>query len=201
MPHAVRLGSIGAVVLGLILASAPAAAVGDRDRRCLTMLAYAEASGEGPAGMLAVMRVVHNRMAHAAFPDNACAVALEPGQFPPVGERKALRVALAEPEHISLADAVGALSPQARLQLVQAWRLAAVSDIWPARDPTGGALYFVNPRLMDPHRCPWVAALKRTAVIGQHVFMTQYADGEPRRGSALDCQQAGLGRKVAVAAR
>ena len=118
-----------------------------------------------------------------------------------MGERKALRVALAEPEHINLADAVGALSPQARLQLVQAWRLAAVSDIWPARDPTGGALYFVNPRLMDPHRCPWFAALKRTAVIGQHVFMTQYADGEPRRGSALDCQQAGLGRKVAVAAR
>jgi len=201
MPHAVRLGSIGAVVLGLILASAPAAAVGDRDRRCLAMLAYAEASGEGLAGMLAVMRVVHNRMAHATFPDNACAVALEPGQFQPVGERKALRAALAEPEHISLADAVGALSPQARLQLIQAWRIAAVSDIWPARDPTGGALYFVNPRLMDPHRCPWFAALKRTAVIGQHVFMTQYADGEPRRGSALDCRQAGLGRKVAVAAR
>lgn len=49
-----------------------------------------------------------------------------------MGEPKALRAALAEPEHINIAEAVGALSPQSRLQLVQAWRLAAVSDIWPA---------------------------------------------------------------------
>ena len=58
------------------------------------MIAYAEAAGEGTAGMLAVMKVVHNRIAAPGFADDACAVALEPGQFQPVGERPALRRAL-----------------------------------------------------------------------------------------------------------
>ena len=31
---------------------------------------------------------------------------------------------------------------------------------------------------MDPARCPWFAALKRTAQIGSHVFMTHYREGE-----------------------
>ena len=45
------------------------------------MIAYAEAGGEGSAGMLAVMKVVRNRIANLGFADDACAVALEPGQF------------------------------------------------------------------------------------------------------------------------
>ena len=118
------------------------------------MIAYAEAATDGPAGMLAVMKVVHNRIADPRFADDACAVALEPGQFQPVGEQPALRRALSEPERRSLAEAVGATSRTARLRLVQAWRLAGAAAVWPARDPTAGALYFVNPRLMDPVKCP-----------------------------------------------
>ena len=146
--------------------------------------------------MLAVMKVVHNRIAHPAFADEACAVALEPGQFQPVAERPALRRALADPSAGSMAEAVGATTRTARLQLVTAWRLAAVARVWPARDPTGGALYFVNPRLMDPDRCPWFAALRRTTVIGAHVFFRPYAPGEKARGPALDCRR--VGRQVAV---
>ena len=70
--------------------------------------------------------------------------------------------------------------------------MAAVVDVWPARDPTGGAVYFVNPRLMDPGKCPWFASLKRTASIGQHVFMADYAPaGKPwRTGAGLHRRRA-----------
>ena len=164
------------------IGSAQAGAPDDRQRRCLTMIAYAEAAGEGSGGMLAVMKVVHNRVVHPDFADDICAVALERGQFQPVSERPALRQALESPTGRNLAEVVGAATPAARLTLVEAWRLAGVAAIWPARDPTGGALYFVNPRLMDPGKCPWFADLKRTAVIGEHVFMANYAAGERRRG-------------------
>ena len=186
------LNLLAAMVLVPILAG-PAWAVEaqDRDRRCLTMIAYAEAASEGSAGMLAVMKVVRNRIAHPSFADDACAVALEAGQFQPVAERPALRRALASPFGLSLSEVLHAGSAASRLRLIEAWRLAGVAASWPARDPTGGALYFVNPRLMDPAKCPWFAALKRTAVIGQHVFMTSYGDGERQLGPALDCRIAG----------
>ena len=181
------MGTIAVLAQLMGSPDAAAGAVGDRERRCLAMLAYAEAAGEGAAGMLAVMRVVHNRIADPDFADDACAVALEPGQFQPVSERPGLRAALAAPEGRSLAEAVGAATPRSRLQLVTAWRLAAVARVLPARDPTGGALYFVNPRLMDPAKCPWFARLRRTATIGAHVFMRPYRPGEARQAPALDC--------------
>ena len=186
------LGLLAALALVPILAG-PARAVEaqDRDRRCLTMIAYAEAASEGSAGMLAVMKVVRNRIAHPSFAKDACAVALEAGQFQPVAERPALRRALASPFELSLAEVLQANSAASRLRLIEAWRLAGVAGSWPARDPTGGALYFVNPRLMDPAKCPWFAALKRTAVIGQHVFMAAYGAGERQLGPALDCRTAG----------
>jgi spore germination cell wall hydrolase CwlJ-like protein len=197
------LGAILAVSLGILGLDARAGPATDGDRRCLAMLAYAEAAGEGSLGMLAVMRVVHNRIRHPAFPDDACAVALEAGQFQPVSERPGLRAALRRPEQANMVEALGATSREARLRLVQAWRLAAVAAVWPSRDPTRGALYFVNPRLMDPDRCPWFAQLKRSAVIGEHIFMTHYPPGEKGGTRALDCAEAGKGRaprKLATAA-
>jgi hypothetical protein len=179
-----------AALAGTALAGQP----NDHQRRCLTLIAYAEAAGEGSRGMLAVMRVVHNRVAHPDFGDDVCTVVLQRGQFQPVGERAVLRHALEQPEGRNLADILGASTPDARLRLVEAWRLAGVAATWPARDPTGGALYFVNPRFMDPGKCPWFAGLKRTAVIGEHVFMTHYAAGEARRAPALDCAIAGRDR-------
>ena len=189
-----RLALLLLALGGLLPATqAPAAVPDDRQRRCLTLIAYAEAAGEGPAGMAAVMRVVQNRIAHPKFPDDACAVALQDGQFQPVAERPALRRALLAPEHENLAEALGASSRQARLVLVEAWRLAAVLDVLAPGDPTRGALFFVNPRLMDPGKCPWFAGLKRTTAIGEHVFMTHYVPGERRGGPALDCAKAGKG--------
>jgi spore germination cell wall hydrolase CwlJ-like protein len=194
-------GVVLATGLGIAGLDARAGTMTDRDRRCLAMIAYAEAASEGSLGMLAVMRVVHNRIRDRRFPDDACGVALQAGQFQPVGERPGLRAALHRPEQASMAEAVGATSREARLRLVQAWRLAAVAAGWPVRDPTRGALYFVNPRLMDPGRCPWFAQLKRSAAIGEHVFMTHYAPGERRGPRALDCAEAGKGRAPRKVAR
>lgn len=181
-----------ALVLALVNATAHAA-TDDRQRRCLTLVAYAEAANEGALGMLAVMRVIRNRMVHPSFAGDACGVALQHRQFQPVSESPDLRQALLAPETASLATVAKAQSPKARMQLTQAWRLAAVVDVWPATDPTGGALYFVNPRLMDAGKCPWFARLKRTANIGRHVFMTHYAPGERIGSPALDCTQARSG--------
>ena len=119
---------------------AGAAEARDRERRCLTMIAYAEAGGEGSAGMLAVMKVVRNRIADLSFADDACLVALEPGQFQPVAERPALRRALASPFELSLTEVLKASSAESRLRLIEAWRLAGAAATWPAHDPTGGAL-------------------------------------------------------------
>ncbi len=178
------------LVMGLALAAAQAhATTDDRQRRCLTLVAYAEAANEGALGMLAVMRVIRNRMAHPLFAGGACEVALQRRQFQPVSESADLRQALLAPETANLAAVTRARSPKARMKLLQAWRLAAVADVWPATDPTGGALYFVNPRFMDADKCPWFARLKRTANIGQHVFMTHYASGERHGPPALKCSQ------------
>lgn len=191
MPHLRRTTLLASLLLVTLATGAAAREIDDRQRRCLTMIAYAEAAGEGRQGLLAVMKVVRNRVRDRRFAGDACAVALEPGQFQPVSERPELRRALEQPEGRNLAEVLNATSRSARLTLVEAWRLAGALESLADRDPTGGALYFVNPRLMDPAKCPWFAGLRRTAAIGEHVFMTHYRSGEKRRGPALDCATAG----------
>jgi hypothetical protein len=164
----------------------------DAQRRCLALVAYAEAAGEGRDGMAAVIKVMRNRMRDPRFPADACAVAVQPGQFQPVGERPMLRQALEQPTKADLIEALGGSQFVDRQALALAVALAAGGGGAP--DPTGGALYFVNPDLMDPDKCPWFAGLKRTASIGAHVFMDHYAPGEIASVAALDCTQAGRGR-------
>ena len=160
-----------------------------REVRCLAMIAYAEAAVDGVEGMSAVIRVVRNRMADARFPGDACAVVAQAGQFQPVTESAALRQVARDPEGYSIPAVLGARSPGARRLLATAHRLARAPR--PGPDPTGGALFFVNPAFMDPARCLWFTALRRTARIGSHVFMTDrgVAGAEP----ALDCAETGSG--------
>ncbi|HMR32813.1 MAG TPA: cell wall hydrolase [Geminicoccaceae bacterium] len=177
-------------LLGLLLVSAAARAelpVSDREARCLAMIAFAEAASEGRDGMAAVIRVVRNRKGHSSFPSDACAVALQDRQFQPVSESPALKRALADPDSIDL-DRFFGNGKADRAAMATARTLAAAKA---GEDPTKGALYFVNPRFMDPRHCSWFATLKRTTEIGGHVFMTHYAAGEERGGPALDCATAG----------
>ena len=87
----------------------PAGDRDDRERRCLAMIAYAEAASEGAAGMLAVMKVVHNRIAAPALRRRclrrgarAAASSSRSASGRPCGAR------WRTPEGRSLAEAVGA---------------------------------------------------------------------------------------------
>lgn len=63
---------------------APAHAAGDRfdyGRACLALAGYAEARGEGDAGMATVMAVVLERTTDPRWPDTVCDVVEQPGQF------------------------------------------------------------------------------------------------------------------------
>jgi spore germination cell wall hydrolase CwlJ-like protein len=183
--------TMAAVTIGLVTGASAAAALSGREVRCLALVAYTEAAVDGVPGMTAVIRVVRNRMADPRFPDDACAVIAQVAQFQPIAQSAVLRKVAADPEGYSIPQVLGLRTPQSRLLLATAHRLARSTPA--GSDPTGGALYFVNPDYMNPSLCPWFAGLKRTATIGGHVFMTHYRDGEPPGPPALDCSRAGAG--------
>jgi len=196
-------GPLGlAALAAAFLAAAATARAGEpsgREVRCLGLVAFTEAAVDGPPGMAAVIRVVRNRAADPRFPDDACAVVAQVTQFQPVARSAVLQKVVRDPEGHDIPQVVGARSPQARRLLLEALRLAR--EPLRAPDPTGGALYFVNPALMDAGRCPWFAALRRTARIGGHVFLAEYRPGEASGGPALDCAAAGAGRPAARTGR
>lgn len=165
----------------------------DPARRCLAIVGYAEASSEGMKGMAAVIRVMHNRVRDPRFPDHPCKVARQKGQFQAVEESARIKRALAAPHKANLELVLLADTSFERMVLDQARRLASDRRVARGPDPTGGALYFVNPDMMDPSRCPWFAKLKRTTRIGDHVFMRHYRKGEKRGAPALDCRTVGQG--------
>ena len=182
-----------------IVATARAGEPSGREVRCLGLVAFTEADVDGPPGMAAVIRVVRDRAADPGFPGDACAVIAQVAQFQPVAQSAVLQKVVRDPEGYDIPQVVGARSPRARRLLLEALRLAREPLRSP--DPTGGGLYFVNPDLMDAGRCPWFAALRRTARIGGHVFLAEYRPGEARGGPALDCATAGVGRPAAAAGR
>ena len=144
-----------------------------REVRCLALVAYTEAAVDGVPGMAAVIRVVRNRMADPRFPDDACAVIAAGGAVP--ADRAVGGAAEGRARSGGLQHPAGAGAAHARRR-ASCWRRRTG---WRGRapagpDPTGGALYFVNPDYMNPDLCPWFAKLKRTAAIGGHVFMTDY---------------------------
>lgn len=155
------------------------------EQQCLAVIAVLEAGGEGRQGMAAVLDVVRNRMADDRFPRDACAVIRQKGQFQPVGEWPKLARLLKEPKQLNARQLLGASQT-----LDAAFALLAAPK---GQSPTGGALYFLNPRLMDKSYCPWFAKLKRTKRIGEHIFMTEYNPGEPKLGPALDCDDPMIG--------
>jgi hypothetical protein len=191
----IRTGLIGVSLAAAGIAAASCAHAGPlpTESRCLALVAYAEAVSEGRTGMAAVIRVMHNRVRDQRFPKSACAVARQPGQFQAIDESRRYKAALKAPHRMSLARTLMADTGFERMMLRQASELALDRKLARGRDPTGGALYFVNLHMMDPGRCAWFARLKRTTAIGRHVFMTHYGRGERRRGPALDCRRVGQG--------
>src|SRR3954471_24484134 len=149
-------GPPGLAALGAgFLAAAATARAGEpsgREVRCLGLVAFTEAVVDGPPGMAAVIRVVRNRAADPRFPGDACAVVAQVAQFQPVAQSAVLRRVVRDPEGYNIAQVVGPRSPRARRLLLEALRLAR--EPLRAPEPTGGALYFVNPDLIDAGRWP-----------------------------------------------
>lgn len=159
--------------------------------RCLALIALAEAGSEGEIGMTGVMRVVLNRIADGRFSTGACAVALQPRQFQPVAEQPWLRDELQRLEQMRPDDPalIGAATrpagPFGAARVAAAYSLARAVISRYGEDPTLGALYFVNPSLIDDRHCRWFATLAATASIGRHLFMTDRPD--QASAPALDC--------------
>ena len=93
-----------------------------QDKLLLGRLVYAESRGESLAGQIAVAAVVLNRVASPLFPDTIREVIYQPRQFTPVETNR-------------LPDVPNGLG-------VEAARRALAGQ-----DPSGGALFFYNPRI------------------------------------------------------
>ena len=108
----------------------------------LARLISAEARGEPYAGQVAVGAVVLNRVSHTSFPDSISAVIYQPNAFAGVTNGE-----FSEPVAES------------------AYR--AARDALNNSDPTGGALYYYNPKTEKDKK---LRSRKTAATIGSHVF-------------------------------
>lgn len=110
----------------------------------LARLVQMEAGAEPYVGQVAVAAVVVNRMNSSQFPDTIKEVIYQPGQFPPAASSRFDSVV---PDRLAREAVLAALEGE---------------------DPTGGALYFYNPRLaVNPD---YWATRPVLAEIGNHVF-------------------------------
>ena len=92
-----------------------------QEKELLTRLVYAEARGESLEGQIAVAAVILNRVQSSRFPDTVWDVIHQPGQFTPVQNNTL---------------------PQTASDTT----VEAVNRALRGEDPTGGALFFYNPR-------------------------------------------------------
>lgn len=112
------------------------------DAWLLAKLIAAEARGESYTGQVAVGAVVLNRVAHSSFPDTVAGVIYQNGAFSCV------------------TDSNWNVSPSATAQ-------KAARDAMNGWDPSGGAIYYYNPRTA---RNRWIRSRPVITTIGNHVF-------------------------------
>ena len=154
--------------------SAAVEAPGARD--AISRVAYAEAGNQGDSGLAGVVYAILNRVARGSWGGSVEAVVDAPHQFEPVmrvgGDWRSLRaVTAAERARV---DTILNLALDGRLP-----------------DPTGGALYFQNPKIVAaraatgsvPARLVNFGGSRPTAVIGDHAFYRGDGGGG-RRASA-----------------
>lgn len=149
-----RVGAKTAAALGVTLsgsggtgaASASTAASGSSyvsaDHRLLAKLVYAEARGEPYKGQVAVAAVVLNRVASSSFPNTVSGVIYQSGAFSCVSNG-------------SINASPNSACIRAALDALNGW------------DPTGGCLYYYNPRTAKDS---WIFSRTVRTVIGNHSF-------------------------------
>ena len=118
------------------------AAIISADHRLLSKLVYAEARGESYKGQVAVAAVVLNRVASAAFPNTISGVIYQSGAFSCVSNG-------------SINNTPDATAIRAARDALNGW------------DPTGGCLYYYNPKGTNDQ---WIRTRTVKTVIGNHRF-------------------------------
>ncbi len=112
------------------------------DYELLARTISAEARGESHLGQVAVGAVILNRVEHPSFPDTVSGVVYQNGAFTCLSDGQ-----FYEP----IADSA----------------YAAARDALNGLDPTGGAIYYYNPKTATSK---WIFSRKVITTIGRHVF-------------------------------
>ena len=112
------------------------------DINLLARMISAESRGEPYTGQVAVGAVIMNRIAHPSFPDTLSGVLYQNGAFTALVDGQ-FNQPVAESAYKAAQDAING---------------------W---DPTGGAIYYYNPRTATNQ---WIRSRPVVATIGKHVF-------------------------------
>ena len=123
-------------------ASSASAKIISADHRLLAKLVYAEARGEPYKGQVAVAAVVLNRVASSSFPNTISGVIYQRNAFTCVNNG-------------SINNTPDSSCIRAALDALNGW------------DPTGGCLYYYNPRTAVDD---WIRTRTTKTVIGRHSF-------------------------------
>lgn len=142
-----RVGAKTAAAMGVTLsggsgATAASASIISADHRLLSKLVYAEARGESYKGQVAVAAVVLNRVSSASFPNTISGVVYQSGAFSCVSNG-------------SINNTPDATAIRAARDALNGW------------DPTGGCLYYYNPKATGDQ---WIRTRTVKTVIGNHYF-------------------------------
>lgn len=143
-----KVGPTTAAKMGITLSSSTSttssssATIISADHRLLSKLVYGEARGETYKGQVAVAAVVLNRVGSSLFPNTISGVVYQSGAFSCVSNG-------------SINNSADSSCIRAALDALNGW------------DPSGGALFFYNPRATSD---TWIRTRTVVAVIGNHYF-------------------------------
>ena len=146
-----KVGPATAAALGVTLsgksssnakAASSSASIVSADHRLLSKLVYAEARGEPYKGQVAVAAVVLNRVRSASFPNTISGVIYQKNAFTCVNNG-------------SINNTPDSSCIRAALDALNGW------------DPTGGCLYYYNPKTAVDD---WIRTRTTKTVIGRHEF-------------------------------
>lgn len=137
------VGSKTASYMGISLGSSTSnSSFGSSDLYLLAKVVYAEARGEPYSGKVAVAAVVLNRVRSSSFPNTISGVVYQPYAFTAVD------------------DGQINLTPDASAK-------SAAQDAINGWDPTGGCIYYYNPRTATS---TWIRSRPVVTTIGNHTF-------------------------------
>ena len=117
---------------------------GSNDVQTLARAVNGEARGEPYEGQVAVAAVILNRVRHSSFPNTIAGVIYQPGAFTAVSDGQ-INVPI---------------DPNSTVY-------KACQDAMNGWDPTGGAIYYYNPKTATNQ---WIRSRPIVKTIGQHVF-------------------------------